>query len=134
METFRAKAKHDEELLKESYVPFREIAVARIRPPDMRTERTARARRIVVVGELILLSCRPVGPGNRLLFCRHHRIARLRSASDFRAELAGLLEIPTGPVIEKLPKLSDILFQLAHDQISDVAAKIFFCWSVLPFK
>src|SRR5438094_5128307 len=134
METFRAKAKHDEELSKEADVALREVAGARIRASYMRAERAARAGGIVVVGELILLSRRRVGPGNQLLFWRHQRITRLHPANHFRTELASLLDISSGLLMEELPKLSDILFQLAHNKIGAVAAEVFFRWGIVCSK
>src|SRR5439155_187005 len=125
VEAPRAKTQHDNEFSQGTNASLRKVAVARIGAANMCSERAVYARRIAFVCELILLGPGRIHPGDRLCLDWHQRVACFRSAHHLRPQLVGLREISTGLLIEELPKLPNILFQLPHDEIGAVTAKIF---------
>src|SRR5206468_7804741 len=121
VETFRAETQHDNEFSYCAEAPLREVAVARIRAANMCAERAAPSRCIAFVGKLVLLHRLWVGTRNRLILNWHQRVAWLCAANHFRAQLASLRKIPTSLLVKELPKVSNVLFQLPHDEIGPVA-------------
>src|SRR4029453_5035309 len=83
---------------------------------------------------MISLNPTLIPPGNWLFLDWQQRIAYLGAANHFRSQLPSLGEISTSLLRKELPKLSDILFQLPHDEIGPVAAKIFLRRRILRGK
>src|SRR6516225_42012 len=125
-ETLPAETQYDNEPSQRTGPSLREIAVARVCSANMCAERAALSRWISFVGKLILLNRAWVCARDRFSLNWHQRIACSRAADHFRSQLASLREISASVLIEELPKLSYILFQLAEHKIGPVAPQIFF--------